>query len=125
MRFRELNSGFFKKAKIEQRFLEKFSSAIKKELGIKPKCPSCLSYNIEAWIKILDVQTYARGIPYEMIGRIDHCTCADCGVMFFPIRIKEKEDPPGNYTAYHHLYHFYVNVRYSMSQEELQQLLES
>lgn len=124
MKFRELNSSSL--TGVRQRFLEVFSDKIKEELEIKKiKCPVCSKNDIQAWVKILDTGTYAdnKGAPYEMIGEIKHCTCTNCGVMFFPTTIKPKKNLPGNYTSYHHLYHFYVSVRYSVDYEELQRLL--
>ena len=124
MKFRELNPSYL--TGIKQRFLEVFSCEIEKELGVKKfKCPLCSKNDIQVWVKILDMGIYAdkEGTPYEVIGEIDHCTCTNCGIIFFPTTIKAKKNPPGNYTSYPHLYHFYVRTKYSMGYKELQRLL--
>ena len=124
MKFHELNPSSL--TGVNQRFLEMCSDKIKNELGVKEiKCPLCSKDDAQVWVKILDVATYAEKTPYAVIGKIDHCICANCGIMFFPITIKPKKDPPGNYTVYPHLYHFYVSVRHSMDYEELQRLLSN
>jgi hypothetical protein len=124
MDFRELNPGSL--ISIKQRFLKAFSDKIEEELEVKEiKCPLCSKHNVQVWIKILDTETYAdsKKTPYAIIGEIDHCTCMNCGIIFFPIKVKPKEKLPGNYTSYPHLYHFCVSVRYSIDHEQLQRLL--
>lgn len=124
MKFLELNSSYPKS--VSQRFLEVFSNKIEEELGVKKvKCPLCLKYNTQLWVEILDMEFYGDGTPYSVIGKIDHCTCTNCGNIFFPTKIEAKNDPPGNYTAYHRVYHFYVTVRYSVDYKELLRLLYS
>lgn len=122
MKFLELNPVSPKSVK--QKFLEVFSDKIKEELGVKQvKCPVCSKNDAEAWVKILDVESFADTTPHAIIGKISHCVCINCGVLFVPITIKEKKELPGNYTSYHEPYHFYVSVRYSIDGEKLRQLL--
>lgn len=123
MKFCELNPSSLKS--VRQRFLEVFSRKIKEELGVNEiRCPVCSKSNAKVWVNILDVESYAGiGIPYQMIGKIEHCTCMNCGVFFFPMTVKPKKNPPGSYTSYPHLYHFCVDVSYSVDCGKLQRLL--